>query len=432
MSATASRSRISEALLRAEAPAAEHVFTLRLDDEARAFAEAVDAARQARSRAPYLGTPVTVKDNFDLAGYPTTAGSTILRDAPIAKADAPVVTRLRNAGCILVGRTNMTEFAFSGLGLNPHYGTPLNPAFPGERRIPGGSSSGAAVAVASGIAPVAIGTDTGGSIRIPAAFCGLTGFKPTANMVSREGVLPLSETLDSVGVIAKCVASCAAFFDVIRDLPGARRTAWPAQRIRLGLVTNYVTQDVSDEVGEAVARSVAILEHAGVSIERLEIPELDAIPDMMREASFAAAEAYAWHEPLLEAGLGPGYDPRVLIRIEAGKSMLLPPYRRLHDRRRALIETVSERMVGVDALVWPTVPFVAPTVESLVSDDAYHAANGLALRNSTVVNLIDGCAISIPCPTERAPVGLTLASSSGRDDMLLSVATTVQSLFKGV
>lgn len=430
MSATASQSRVNEALLRADATDAAHVFTLRLDEEARAFAEAADAARKARSRAPYLGTPVTVKDNFDLAGHATTAGSTLLRDAPAAKADAPVVTRLRNAGCIVLGRTNMTEFAFSGLGLNPHYGTPLNPAFPGERRIPGGSSSGAAVSVALGIVPVAIGTDTGGSIRIPAAFCGLTGFKPTANMVTREGVLPLSDTLDSVGVIAKCAASCAAFFDVIRDVPGLRRPAWPAHRIRIGLVTNYVTQNVSAEVSDGIARSIEILERAGVLVERIEIPELDSIPDMMREASFAAAEAYAWHEPLL--GRGSEYDPRVRVRIEAGKLMLLPAYRRLHERRRALIAAVNDRIAGLDALAWPTVPFVAPAVESLEADDAYHSANGLALRNSTVVNLIDGCAISIPCPVDGAPVGLTLASSSGRDDMLLSIATTIQSLITGV
>ena len=236
MSNNASQAGVDTALMRADLDDAQSVFTLRLDSEARSFAEAADARRAACSRAPFLGVPVTVKDNFDLMGYATTAGSTLLADAPQARRDAPVVERLRRAGFVLLGRTNMTEFAFSGLGLNPHYGTPINPAFPGEHRITGGSSSGAAVSVALGIAPIAIGTDTGGSIRIPAALCGLTGFKPSADAITRQGVLPLSTTLDSVGLIGRSVGDCAAVFDVIRDHPGPRRVNIPSRRIRLGLV----------------------------------------------------------------------------------------------------------------------------------------------------------------------------------------------------
>jgi aspartyl-tRNA(Asn)/glutamyl-tRNA(Gln) amidotransferase subunit A len=431
MSNHASRTGVDAALMRADQPDARAVFTLRLDSEARAFADAADARRAARSRAPFLGVPVTVKDNFDLMGHATTAGSTLLADAPQARKDAPVVERLRRAGFIVLGRTNMTEFAFSGLGLNPHYGTPLNPAFPGEARIPGGSSSGAAVSVALGMAPVAIGTDTGGSIRIPAALCGLAGFKPSADAITREGVLPLSTTLDSVGVIARSVADCAAVFDVIRDRPAPPRANIPARRIRLGLVQTYVQDGVEPQVADAMHDAVARLQTGGVLVDPIELAVLADIPTMMRDATFAASEAFAWHEPFLAAGREGEYDPRVVSRIRAGGAMTAAAYIRLCARRRAFIDAVAAEMAGLDALLWPTIPFVAPTIASLDDDAAYHAANALALRNSTVANLLDGCAISIPGPGDGPPVGLTLAALHGRDDHLLSIATSVQSILKG-
>ncbi|MES2496017.1 MAG: amidase [Pseudomonadota bacterium] len=427
----ASRSTIDAALMRSDAADAASVFTLRLDSEARAFAEAADARRAARSRAPFLGVPVTVKDNFDLMGHATTAGSTLLADAPKARKDAPVVERLRRAGFVVLGRTNMTEFAFSGLGLNPHFGTPLNPAFPGEQRIPGGSSSGAAVSVALGIAPVAIGTDTGGSIRIPAALCGVTGFKPSADAITREGVLPLSTTLDSVGVIARSVGDCAAVFDVIRDRPGLPRATLPPRRIRLGLVQTYVRDGMAPEVVRAMDAAVSAIEAGGGLVEPVELAELADIPAMMQEATFPAAEAFAWHEAFLSAGRAGEYDPRVVARIRAGGAMSAGGYVRLLARRRAFIDAIATQIAGLDALLWPTVPFIAPTIASLSDDAAYHVANAQALRNSTVANLLDGCAISIPCPGDGPPVGLTLAALHGRDDHLLSVATSVQSLLKG-
>lgn len=410
---------------------AKSVFTLRLDDEAILFADAADARRAARSRAPLLGVPFTVKDNFDLMGQPTTAGSRILVDAPPARHDAPVVERLRRSGCVLLGRTNMTEFAFSGLGINPHYGTPANPAFKGEYRIPGGSSSGAAVSVALGIVPFAIGTDTGGSIRIPAALCGLTGFKPTASAISRDGVLPLSTTLDGVGVIAQKVADCAAIFDIIRDSAGGSRAPIPGRRIRLGLVRNYVTEGLEPQVEKALADSVDRLSQAGVLIEPILLPELDAIPDMMAHATFPAVESAVWHSARIGEGRDADYDPRVLTRIRAGVSMKAMDYVGLAQWRTHLIADITTRVAGLDALVWPTVPFLAPLLADLEDDGAYAAANALSLRNSTVANLFDGCAISIPCSTAGPPVGMTLATLGGRDDHLLSVASTVQSILKG-
>ncbi|MET0239750.1 MAG: amidase [Sphingobium sp.] len=431
MSAHASRHTIETALERSEQSDAAAVFTLRLDDEARAFAAAADARRAARSRARFLGVPITVKDNIDLMGHATTAGSRRLVDAPAARRDAPAVERLRQAGFIVLGRTNMTEFAFSGLGINPHHGTPANPAFSGEQRIPGGSSSGAAVSVALGIAPVAIGTDTGGSIRIPAALCGLAGFKPTADSILRDGVLPLSTTLDGLGIMARDIADCATVYDVMRDRPGRGRYALPARRIRIGVVGNYVAQDLETPVESAFEAAIARLDAGGVQIERLTIADLDGIPAMTSEATFAAAEAAAWHRPWLADGRDADYDPRVLTRIRAGETMTAPAYVRLLNARRAFTQSVMAQMAGLDALAFPTVPFLPPTIAELEDDAAYHPANGRALRNSTVVNLIDGCAVSLPCPSSEGPVGMTLAAGRGRDDHLLSVAITIQAVLRG-
>ena len=428
MKSSSSRARIEAALQRADEADAKSVFIVRLDDEARQFAHVADVSKAAGSLAPHLGTPITVKDNFDVAGLPTTAGSRVLADAAPAKNDSAVVARLRAAGFVLIGRTNMTEFAFSGLGLNPHYGTPLNPAFPGERRIPGGSSSGAAVSVALGIAPAAIGTDTGGSIRIPAAFCGLTGFKPTADAISQEGVLPLSPSLDAVGVIARSTADCAAMFDVLRNAKGRRRTEVPAQRIRLGVVSTYVQADMDDHVALGIGDAVRRIAEAGIGVQVIEIPELADIPDMMRRATFPAAEAAAWHAQLLDRR--DEYDARVLVRILAGGGMKAADYVTLVKRRCTMIAAVAARTSGFDALIWPTVSFVAPTIDGLADDDVYHAVNGRALRNSMVANLLDYCAISIPCPCQGPPVGLTLAAPPGTDDHLLSIAATIESLFQ--
>jgi aspartyl-tRNA(Asn)/glutamyl-tRNA(Gln) amidotransferase subunit A len=435
MSGRGIRDSVERALDGIRSEGAKDMMILRLDETARHAGDAADALRRSGSAAPLLGTLVTIKDNFDLADHATTAGSTLLADAAPAQSDAVAVERLRRAGCIILGRTNMTEFAFSGLGLNPHYGTPANPAFPREYRTPGGSSSGAAVSVALGIVPVALGTDTGGSIRIPAAFCGLVGFKPSATAISREGVLPLSTTLDTIGVIGRKVADCAAMFDVLRDVPAhgpsRGRASLPARRIRIGLVENYVTNDVSPEVAQGFDKAIALLERAGISIEPILLPELDELPATSRLANFSAVESYGWHEPYLAAGAAPRYDPRVLARIMPGADTPAPAYATLIARRQAMIRSVAARIAGLDALLWPTVPVVAPTMASLATDEAYHATNLLVLRNPAVVNFLDGCAISLPCPVEGAPVGLSLAALNGQDDHLLSVAACAAEILKG-
>lgn len=406
------------------------IFTLRDEPAALSQAAEADRLRAAGDPRPLLGVPVTVKDNFDLAGQVTTAGSVLLAGAAPAATDAEAVARLRKAGMVVLGRTGMTEFAFSGLGLNPHYGTPLNPAYPDERRIAGGSSSGAAASVVRGLVPAALGTDTGGSIRVPAAFCGLVGFKPTAKEVPQEGVLPLSTTLDSVGVVATSVADCRRIFELIRDGRGVE-TAPVDRPIHLGVVSNYVREDEDPEVGQAFSAALVKLAVGGVRLSTIEVAALETISLIAPRASFSAVEAAAWHRAHLFAGRSTSYDPRVLARILPGTDIDAAEVAAMVARRADFVAALAAAGAPFDALVWPTVPMLAPLLDDLVDDARYHAANVRALRNPSIVNLADGCAISLPCHKAGAPpVGLTLAGPGSTDDHLLDVALAVEAVLK--
>jgi aspartyl-tRNA(Asn)/glutamyl-tRNA(Gln) amidotransferase subunit A len=409
-----------EAITADETPA---LFTLKLGERAAADAALADAARTEGDARPLLGVPVTIKDNFDLRGIPTTAGSKMLRNAAAATTDAEAVRRLKAAGCVIVGRTNMTEFAFSGLGLNPHYGTPANPRFAHVPHIVGGSSSGAALSVASGLVPAALGTDTGGSVRIPAALCGLVGYKPTSTAISKQGVLPLSRTLDAVGIIAHTVRDCARLLGVLRsDEPRVQRD----RSNRLGIIDNFVWNDVDASVCEATEQAFERLDAAGFAVTRTTLPALDGIADAMRHGTIPAAEAWAWHRTYLENGRRDEYDPRVVARIAAGEAIDEAQFERLMAWRKTFVAAFDEAACDFDALVWPTVPIVAPRIADLVDDDAaYWRANALMLRNSTIANLADACAISIPCGA-TPPVGLTLAAAAGQDDHLLATAAAAE------
>ncbi|WP_281352687.1 amidase [Skermanella pratensis] len=276
-----------------------------------AQAEASDRLRKAGIvPSPLAGLPISVKDLFDIAGQVTTAGSAVLKDAAPAAADAPVVARLRAAGAVIVGRTNMTEFAFSGLGVNPHYGTPGNPR--DRDRIPGGSSSGAAVSVTDGMAAAAIGSDTGGSVRIPAAFCGLAGFKPTQARVPRTGALPLSRTLDTVGPLARSVACCALLDAVLAGespaMPNAVPDAAPVAGLRLAVPQEIVLDGLDATVSAAFSDALSRLSGAGARITDLSVPALARIPAVNAKGGFVTSEALAWHKDLI-ASRGAGYDP---------------------------------------------------------------------------------------------------------------------------
>ena len=392
-------------------------------------AEGIDRLRAAGA-APsrYAGIPVSIKDLFDVQGQVTKGGSKVLDDRPAATADAPAVARLRQAGFIVIGRTNMTEFAFSGVGLNPHFGTPKCAFDRKTGRIPGGSSSGAAVSVVDGMAHMGLGTDTGGSCRIPAAFNGIVGFKPTAARVPTAGALPLSHSLDSVGPLARSVACCAAIDTIIAGEPG--RTLVPAslKGLRIAAPQTFVLGGMDEAVSGDLDRALSALSAAGAVVDRIAVPEFDDIPKINSKAGFAAPEALAWHMDLITER-GPDYDPRVLVRINRGKEQTALDYIKLLDDRAKLIAAVEKRLAGYDVIALPTVPTIAPPISALDKDDEFGRINLLALRNPTVINMIDGCAISLPMHKPgNAPTGLMLAGLRGRDHVVFSIAAAVEAL----
>ena len=392
-----------------------------------ATARAIDRMRVAGvALPPFAGIPVSVKDLFDIIGQVTRAGSKVLADIAPAICDAPAVARLRRAGLIMIGRTNMTEFAFSGLGLNPHYGTPLAPWNRNEGRISGGSSSGAAISVSDGMCFGALGTDTGGSCRIPAAFTGLVGWKPTARRVPLTGAVPLSPSLDSIGPIARSVACCAALDAVLADEGPADLRAMDVAGLCIGVIENYVTDDLDAAVAIRFECALQRLSQSGARLTPLKLPALDRIPQINAAGGFAAAEGHAWHRPLLEHRADE-YDPRVRVRIERGCEQSAADYLDLVAARADFIAEVSRCIADFDAIAFPTVPIVPPRLADLADDGAYGRTNLLALRNPSVVNLLDGCAISLPIgDPDGAPVGFSLAACGGRDRSLLRIGQAVE------
>lgn len=394
-------------------------------DGARAAAGEIDALRrEGREPSPYAGIPISVKDLFDVEGQVTRAGSIAL-ERPPAHRDAPAVARCRAAGLIPIARTNMTEFAFGGIGMNPHYGTPRNPWDRERGRIPGGSSAGGAVTVTDGMAHGALGTDTGGSCRIPAALCGIAGFKPTQARVPRDGVVPLSQTLDSVGPLAR-TAGCCAILDAILAGEQPARPALLERPPRLAVPRNYLHDGVDHDVAGAFERARERLRAAGAELIEAEWPELDAIADMNAAGGYATAEAWAWHRDLL-AARGSDYDPRVAMRIRRGAAIDDAELERLRERRATLTAGVAQRLEGLDAFACPTSPIVAPALDAFGTDEEYLRLNALVLRNPTVVNLLDGCSISVPMHAEgEPPSGMMISAMSGHDAAVLRIAAWIE------
>lgn len=372
---------------------------------------------------PVAGLPISIKDLLDVAGEPTLAGSVVLRNAAPALRDAPVVRRLRQAGAAIIGKTNMTEFAFSGVGLNPHYGTAPNPADQTVARIPGGSSSGAAVSVATGLCIAAIGSDTGGSIRIPAALCGLTGFKPTASRVSNAGTVPLSFTLDTICAMANSVDDCIVMDHIIADHP-LTITDLPLKGLRLAIPQTLVLDGLDNAVARAFSNTLSCLSKAGANIIEVEMRPL---ADYRAMGSFSASEAYAWHRTLL-ANRSHEYDHRVAQRIKLGASLSAADYIDLHKARQQWIQIMETLFAPFDAVLMPTVPIVAPIIADLeASDDVFFDINGQLLRNTATINILNGCAISIPCHTpDSLPVGLSIAGVANTDAKILAIARAIE------
>ena len=420
----------AQALVEASLAIAQHstsVFTRLYPETAMATARHADAMRTAKLAplSALAGLPVSIKDLLDVAGEPTLAGSVVCRDATPAQHDAPVVQRLRRAGAALIGKTNMTEFAFSGLGLNPHYGTPHNPTDARAARIPGGSSSGAAVSVANGSCVAAIGSDTGGSVRIPAAFCGIVGFKPTARRVPTAGAIPLSTTLDTICAMTRSVADCLAVDGLIADTPLSIRPTTLAG-LRLAVPQTLVLDEMDEQVARTFAETLSRLSAAGATIIDIALHELSEFAAL---SQFSGTEAFAWHRKLLRTRAHE-YDPRVGKRIQLGATMSAADYIDLHLARNDWIIRMNHAMLPFDAIILPTVPIVAPLLEPLeASDQLYFRINQLVLRNAAWVNLLDGCAVSLPCQSAGSlPVGLSVVGSAMQDARVMAIAQVIEAL----
>jgi aspartyl-tRNA(Asn)/glutamyl-tRNA(Gln) amidotransferase subunit A len=325
-----------------------------------------------------------------------------------------------------MGRVNMTEFAFSGLGINPHYGTPTSPWDRGSKRIPGGSSSGTGVAVADGMAAAGLGTDTGGSCRIPAAFCGIVGYKPTARRVPIHGVLPLAPSLDSVGPLAPSVACCAAIDGILAGEGASAPTPVGLAGLRFAVPENMVLDGMDATVAASFDRALSALSAAGASVVRIKCPEFEDIAAANAKGGFAASEAYAWHRALL-AEKGAGYDPRIRVRIARGEGMSAADYLDLLAARARIVASFDARTRDYDCVLMPTVPIVAPTIVELDDERAYNRINMLILRNTALGNFLDRCSISVPCHRAgEAPVGLMLTGETMGDARLFSIAAAVE------
>ena len=426
---TTSRALVEEALAKIadRTGEGERVFLKVHDEQARAAADAVDVARRTGPGVPrYAGIPIALKDLFDIAGEPTPAGSRVLADAPPAAANAPVVQRMLNAGFLSIGRVNMTEFAFSGLGINPHHGTPSSPWDRASKRIPGGSSSGTAVAVADGMAAAGLGTDTGGSCRIPAAFCGIVGYKPTSRRVPIKGVLPLAPSLDSVGPLAPTVACCAAIDAILAGETPVSLVPAPLAGLRLAVPENMVLDGMDKTVAAAFDRALSLLSAAGAHVSRVRFAAFDAIAAVNARGGYAAGEAYAWHRSLL-AAKGEGYDPRIRVRIQRGEGMSAADYLDLVAARARIVADFDASTRDFDCVVMPTVPVVAPMIASLDDEREYNRVNMHILRNTALGNFLDRCSISVPCHRKgEAPVGLMLTGETMGDARLFRIAAAVE------
>lgn len=429
-----SRELVEQSLATIKNPQGEgaRTFLLVHADGALAAADRVDAQRRSGARLPALaGIPISIKDLFDEAGVTTLGGSKVLVGAPAATHDSLVVERLRKAGVVIVGRTNLTEFAYSGLGINPHYGTPRNAFDRANARLPGGSSSGAAISVTDGMASGAIGTDTGGSVRIPAALNGLVGFKPTARRVPLDGVLPLSFSLDSAGPIAKTVADCALLDTVLADEKDASLVSAQLRGLRFAVPKTVVQDDLSASVASSFSAALARLSRAGATVVELAMAEFAQAGVVNPRGAISSVEAFAWHRRWIKEA-GDKYDPRVVVRIRPGEAVTAADYIELLQRRKRFVDDVGAAVGGYDAMLMPTTPDTAPTIAEVAKDDeSYFRWNGRMLRNASLVNLFDGCALSVPCHEPgAAPVGLMIAGVADTDRRILGIGLAVDAALR--
>jgi aspartyl-tRNA(Asn)/glutamyl-tRNA(Gln) amidotransferase subunit A len=422
-----SRDRLEQAFARIADPKGEGARTCLTvyADAARAAADAADArAKNGVSLGPLDGAIVSIKDLFDVAGEPTRAGSKVLaEEAKPADADAAIVRRLRAGGAVIVAKTNMTEFAYSGIGANPHFGTPGNPR--DRTRVPGGSSAGAGVAPADGMCEIAIGTDTGGSVRIPAALCGVTGFKPSKRRVPTQGAFPLSFTFDSIGPLALSVADCAKADAVMAGEEFSPAAPVALEGLRLGMPQGMPLAALDDTVAKAFNAAIARLDGAGARISREDLSSLfDEMDAVNAKGGIPPPEACAVHRERV-ARRGTEIDPNVRVRIERGCAVAAADYVNMLRERARLVRVMDARLAALDALVLPTTPIVAPTIAEVADTKTFFAQHNMLIRNTSFGNFFDLCGVSLPLKA-ALPVGLMLVARNGHDHRLLRMAAALE------
>ena len=431
MKTISARERLDTALSRIDDPKGEgaRACLTVYREQAKAAAEAADARAKAEiSLGPLDGTIISIKDLFDVAGEVTRAGSKALaEEAKPAAADAPVVRRLRAGGAIIVAKTNMSEFAYTGVGANPHFGTPGNPA--DRKRVPGGSSSGAAVSTADGMCEIAIGTDTGGSCRIPGALCGIVGYKPSRQRIPTDGAFPLSYSIDSIGPIARSVEACARADSVMAGESYAPLEPAPVAGLRVGVVEGMPVENLDETVAKRFPQALDVLRRAGARLSNEALSQIDGMVQVNSKGGVQPAEAFTVHRDLLSRRAD-AIDPNVRARLERARNVSAADYIDMVRDRARLICSMDARIADLDVLVWPTTPIVAPTMVEVAAADDFARKNAMLLRNTVIVNFFDLCAISLPMPREgRLPTGLMLVARNGNDHRLFRIAAAVERLF---
>ena len=431
MKPTSARERLEAALGRIDDPKGEGARTCLTvyRDQAKAAADAADArAKAGVTLGPLDGTIVSIKDLFDVAGEVTRVGSKVFaEEGKPAAADAPVVRRLRAGGAVIIAKTNMSEFAYTGIGANPHFGTPGNPA--DRKRVPGGSSSGAAVAAADGMCEIAIGTDTGGSCRIPGALCGIVGYKPSRQRIPTNGAFPLSYSIDSIGPIARSVEACARADAVMANETYVPVDPVPLAGLRIGVAQGYPLENLDETVDGRFSDAVARLNKAGAHISEEKLSLLDEMAQVNSKGGVQPAEAFAIHRELLSRRAD-AIDPNVRVRLERARNISAADYIDMVRGRARLIRLMDDRIADVDVLAWPTTPIVAPTMQEVAAPDEFARKNAMLLRNTVIVNFFDLCAISVPIPRGSGlPTGFMLVARNGQDQRLFRIAAAVERLF---
>lgn len=421
---------VEQALARSEDADLRHVFIKITRDQARAEAEASDLRRaQGAALSAWDGIPIAWKDLFDLSGVVTTAGSKVFAENAPADENADVVAACRDQGLIALGKTNLSEFAYSGLGLNPHFGTPKNPYSEKTPRVPGGSSSGSAVAVAGGIVPVAVGTDTAGSVRIPASFCGLFGFKASQNRYPKRGCFALSTSLDSFGGFAQCVGDLIHLDAAMRGMTASQVDTPELKDCSFVIPGTVVFDDVDSEVLQVFEDMVRRLEKAGASITHRPFDIFSEVVRLFRKhGTLTAAEAATIHQDLLASDRADQMDQRVRERMLMSQRYTVSDYIQLQWARQRLQDAVKRELGGA-VLLFPTVAIAAPEIARLErSVEDFTRTNLLVLRNTMLGSYLGTPGMNLPIGTtsEGLPVGALISAPFGDDNRILSIAASVE------